>query len=186
MKKAFKLIATVTAFAAIISTFCACDLLSGEEETTAAPIVVSGNNTTPSTQKPDLTRPEPTEPSSSTEKVEIDSLDTILNNIKDYPVGTAGSITKAYQISYKLLNFTENSDFTANEAQQDYKNFTASLSEKEKVVYLENLSEIDYYARKIIEDPSTLDQHLDNYAPLSEDGTLTLANYEALYVIISK
>ncbi len=186
MKKAFKLIAAVSAFAAIISTFCACDMLSGEEEATAAPIVVSGENTTQTTAKPDLTRPPETETASTTEKIEIDSLDTILNNIKDYPIGTAGSTTKAYQIAYKLLNFTENSNFTANEAQQDYKVFIDSLSETEKTVYIENLAEIDYYARKIIADPSTLDQYLENYIPLTEDGTLTLANYEALFVIISK
>lgn len=186
MKNAFKLIATISAFAAIISTLCACDMLSEKEETTAAAIVVSEENTTETTSKPDLTRPPETETSSSTEKIEIDSLDTILNNIKDCPFGTAGSTTKAYQIAYKLLNFTENSDFTANEAQQDYKNFIDSLSETEKTVYLENVSEIDYYARKIIEDPSTLDQHLDSYTPITEDGKLTLANYEALFVIISK
>lgn len=184
MKKAFKLIAVVSAFAAMVSTFCACEMFAEKEETTAAQIVVTADDTT-TISKPDITRPDDSE-TSTTEKIEVDSLDTILNNIKDLPSGTAGYTSKAYGVAHKLLFFTENSNFTANDAQQDYANFINSLDEDDKVAYFENLAEVDHYARKVIEDPAILDQHLDVYTPISEDGTITLANYEALYAIISK
>lgn len=183
MKKAFKLIAVLSAFAAMVSTFCACEMFAEKEEPSAAQIVVTAEDTTAT--QPQITRPDDSE-TSTTEKIEVDSLDTILNNIKDFPNGTAGSSTKAYQIAYKLLNFTENSNYTANEAQQDYQNFISTLNEEEKEDYFMNFEEIDILARNIISNPALIDQHLEGYKPITEDGKLTLANYEALYAIISK
>lgn len=184
MKKAFKIIVAVSAFAIVISTFCACDMFSEKEDPSATPIVATAEDST--TTKPDITRPDDTDTSSTTEKIEVDSLDTILNNIKDFPSGTTGSTTKAYQIAYKLLNYTENSNYTVDEAQHDYENFVSSLSEEEKDLYLEYLDEINACANNIINDPSLIDQHLEGYKPITESGKLTSAKYEALYVIISK
>lgn len=184
MKNTLKLIAVFSVFALIIGVFCACDINFGKEETTNAPTVITAEDITQT--KPDPTRPSELSSEESTEKIEIDSLDTILNNIIDYPMGTAGSSTKAYQIAYKLLNYTENSNFTISEVQQDYQNFINSLSDTQRLVYEENLAEIDYYARDVIKNPSVLSQHLENFKPISESGEITLSNYEALYVIISK
>ncbi len=184
MKKTLKITAIAVVLALIVSIFCACDISFGKEENTNAPTVITSDDV--EQVKPDPTRP--SEPSSeeNTEKIEIDSLDTILNNIKDYPIGTAGSTTKAYQIAYRLLNYTENSNFTISEVQQDYQNFLENLSDTQQLVYEENLAEIDYYVRDVIKNPDVLSQHLENFKPISEDGEITLSNYEALYVIISK
>ena len=119
-------------------------------------------------------------------KIETDSLETILHNIKDFPLGTAGSVSKGYQIVYKLLNYTQNSDFTADEAKKDYANFKSDLSDTQKIQYEENLFEIDYIARQVIENPDILTQHIENCDPISDDGEISLSSYEKLYKIISE
>lgn len=184
MKKFSKIIGVISILAVIISVFCACDISFGEKETTTEPSVMTDEHA-----EDEITQPVSDTTSTTTTtitKKETDSLDTILNNIKDFPLGTVGSVTKGYQIVYKLLNYTQNSEFTADEAKQDYANFKADLSDTQKILYEENLFEIDYIARQVIENPELLSQHLENCEPISKDGKISLSNYEKLYEIISE
>ena len=183
MKKCFGLLAVVSVFAVILSVFCACEITFGEQETTTGPSAITEENITDDYVQPSSTT---TTTTTTVKKIETDSLDTILNNIKDFPLGTAGSVTKGYQIVYKLLNYTQNSDFTTAEAKQDYENFKTNLSDTQKTIYEENLFEIDYIAREVIKNPELLNQHLENCEPISDDGTISLSNYEELYKIISQ
>ncbi len=184
MKKTSKLIAAVAVFLTIITVFCACEISFGEQETTTLPSLSELEE--PTQSKTEYKKPTEATTSTTVKKIEVDSLETILHNIKDYPSGTAGSTAKGYLIAYKLVNFTQNSNFTINEAQQDYQFFLDSLDETDKLIYEENLPEIDYFARSIIENPDVLKGYVENYNEISKDGKLSLSNYEALYVIISK
>lgn len=186
MKKASKLIAVLSVFVIIVSVFCACEISFGDEKTTTTtePETYIADDFTENQTK--STKPSETTSSSTSKKVETDSLETILHNIKDYQPGTAGSTTKGYEIAYKLLNFTQNSNFTINDAKQDYQFFLSSLDDNDKLLYEENFPEVDYFARNVIENPDILKNYIEDYKPISEDGEISLANYEALYVIISK
>lgn len=184
MKKTSKLIAVVAVFLTIITVFCACEISFGEQETTTLPTLSELED--PTQSKTEDNKPSETTTSSTVKKIEVDSLETILHNIKDYPSGTAGSTTKGYLIAYKLLNFTQNSNFTIDEVRQDYHFFLDSLDETDKLIYEENLPEIDYFARNIIDNPDVLKDHIEKYDDISKDGKISLSNYEALYVIISK
>lgn len=176
MKKTAKVISIISIFVIIISTLCACQISFGNDQTTTtAPSTSTENTTTTSTTT-----------SAIENKVETDSLDTILNLIKDCPIGTAGSTTKAVQIAVRLLNFTENSNYDLVEVKNDFKNFMNTLSDSQKVTYVENFIEIDYIARKIIEDPTFPEKYLNDYEDFSEDGKISLDNYETLYEVISE
>ncbi len=173
--KAFALIGVVII---IISTLCACEITFGEEPTTT-----TATTTTTTTEAP-------TEPSTTTAtelKVETDSLDTILNLIKDFPLGTAGSTLKAVQIASRILTFTEHSGFDINDVKNDYANFLATLSHTQKLTYEENLAEIDYLVRKIINGEEIKELALSSYQAVpKENGRFSLLNYETLYDVISK
>lgn len=91
MKKFFGIIIFIAVLAVAVYFFCSGKITFGEKETTTA--------STTSTQE--ITTDEVYQPSSSTTtttttvtKIETDSLETILHNIKDFPLGTAGSVSK--------------------------------------------------------------------------------------------
>ncbi|MBR6531561.1 MAG: hypothetical protein IKT61_03585 [Clostridia bacterium] len=174
MKKT-RILALIGVLVLIISTLCACEITFGEEPTTTT------TTTTTTTEAP-------TEPSTTTtteKKVETDSLDTLLNLVKDFPLGTAGSAVKADNIAYRILNFTEHSSFELNEVKKDYDNFLSTLSDTQKLVYEENLAEIDYVIRMIINNKNYVSLS-DYQAVPKHDGQFSLSNYEALYDVISK
>jgi hypothetical protein len=180
MKKTIKITALAVLITLIISVCCACEIEFNNGENTTVPTTDSADSTTLSTSA-GTTETEPT-----VDKVETDSLETILNLIKDYPIGTAGSTMKAYEIAYRLLNFTQNSNYRIDDVTTDYNNFLSTLSDTQKLIYMDNLAEIDAVARNIINNPASLDNYLDSYEPISENGSISLSNYEALYTIISK
>lgn len=184
MKKTSKIIATIAVLLVITTVFCACEISFGEQETTTLPSLSELEK--PTQAKTEYKKTTETSTTTTVKKIEIDSLETILHNIKDYPSGTAGSTTKGYLIAYKLLNFTQNSNFTVDEVRQDYQFFLDSLNETEKLIYEENLPEIDYFARNIIDNPDVMKEHIEKYEDISKNGKISLSNYEALYVIISK
>ena len=174
MKKSTKIIAVLSALIILISTFCACEITFGDDTSTTTSTTASSQDIP--TIPPDTTTTE--------EKIETDSLDTILNLIKDYPIATAGSTTKAVQIALSLLDFSEHSHFDINDVKRDYKNFTDGLSDSQKLTYDENFVEIDYMARKIIDDPSFPSKYIADYTPSTEKYTLD--NYETLFEVISE
>ena len=179
MKKTLKITAVAVVLTLIVSVFCACEIEFNNEESTTVPTTDSVDITTPSTSAGT------TEPESTEDKVETDSLETILNLIKDYPIGTAGSTMKAYEIAYRLLVFTQNSNYRIDDVTTDYNNFVATLSDTQKLIYMDNLAEIDAVSRNIINNPALLDNYLDSYEPIAAEGNISLQKYEALYAIIS-
>ena len=174
MNKSVKIIAVISAFILIISTLCACEISFGEEPTTTTTTTTTTEEATTSA----------TSTTTTEKKIEVDSLDTILNLIKDYPIATAGSTTKAVQIALSLLNYSEHSKFDINDVKRDYQNFTDSLSDSQKLTYDENFIEIDYMARKIIEDPTFPSKYLADYTQSTEK--YTLINYETLIEVIAE
>ncbi|MBR3835812.1 MAG: hypothetical protein IKJ69_03380 [Clostridia bacterium] len=181
MKKS-RIIASVCVFILIISTLCACEITFGGESTTTTTTTTA---TTTTTQAPGETTSTTT--TTTEKKVETDSLDTILNLIKDFPMGTAGSSVKAANIANRLVNFTEHSGFDINEVKHDYENFLNTLSDTQKLIYEENLAEIDYIARKIIKGEDSHELSLSDYqATPKKDGKFSLISYETLYEVISK
>lgn len=177
MKKT-KVIAMLCVIILITSALCACEITFGEEPTTTTTAT-----TTTTTEAPTV----PSTTTTTENKVETDSLDTILNLIKDFPLGTAGSTVKAVQIANRVLNFTEHSNFEINEAKNDYDNFLATISDTQKMTYEENLAEIDYIVRKIIAGEEFKELELSSYQAIPKrDGKFSLSNYEALYEIISE
>lgn len=184
MKKFFGIIIFIAVLAVAVYFFCSGKITFGEKETTTEPSVSTQEITTDEVYQPSSSTTTTT--TTTVTKIETDSLETILHNIKDFPLGTAGSVSKGYQIVYKLLNYTQNSDFTADEAKKDYANFKSDLSDTQKIQYEENLFEIDYIARQVIENPDILTQHIENCDPISDDGEISLSSYEKLYKIISE
>ena len=175
--KGTRIIVFISVFILMLSTLCACEITFGEEPTTT-----TTTTTTSSTTE------EPTQPSTTTtteKKIETDSLDTLLNLIKDYPLGTAGSAVKADNIAYRILNFTEHSNFEINDVKADYENFVDGLSDTQKLVYGENFAEIDYVVRKIIKEKDYVSY--SSYVAIPKDGdSFSLLNYETLCDVISE
>ena len=179
MKKT-RIVAAVCVVILILSTLCACEITFGGEPTT----------TTTTTTTTATASKQPTEPSTTTtteKKIEMDSLDTILNLIKSFPIGTAGSTAKAVNIAHRLVNFTEHSGFDINDVKRDYENFLDTLSDTQKLIYEENFAEIDYFARKIINGENSNELSLSDYQAVpKKGGRFSLLSYETLYDVISK
>lgn len=179
MKKS-RIITAVCVVVLILSTLCACEITFGEEPTTT-----TTTTTTTATTQEQTTEKQTT--TTTEKKVETDSLDTILNLIKDFPIGTAGSTSKAVNIAHRLVNFTEHSAFDINDVKQDYQNFLDTLSDTQKLLYEDNLAEIDYFARKIIKGEASNELSLSDYQAVpKKDGSFSLLSYETLYDVISK
>ncbi len=179
-----KIIAAIAVPVLMAAVFCACEVTKGEEKTSQT---TASTASTSYTSEPVTDATSDTTTTTTTEvKVETDSLDTLLNLIKDYPIGTAGSTAKAIDIANRLLNFTQNSGFEISEVEKDYENFLATIDESQKMIYEENLAEIDYAAKKIIEDKDYPSKYLSDFTPVVEDGEISLSNYEAVYEIIAK
>lgn len=181
--KRTKIIAFLCVITLIVSVFCACEITFGESpETTSTTTTQSTTTTTES-----VTDQTTTTTTTAVSKVETDSLDTILNLIKDFPLGTAGSTMKAVNIASRLVNFTEHSGFDIDEIEKDYENFLDTLSDTQKLIYDENLAEIDFFARKIIDGEKFNELSLSDYQTLpKEDGKFSSSNYQAVYDVISK
>ena len=75
-----KIIAVISALVLIIATFCACEITFGGDKTTTTTTTTTTTSTTTTTT---------TATTTTVTKIETDSLDTLLNLIKDYPIGTA-------------------------------------------------------------------------------------------------
>ena len=172
-----KIITFIGVLVLIVSVLCACEITFGEEPTTTT--------TTSTTTTTTEAETEPSTTTTTEKKIETDSLDTLLNLIKDFPLGTAGSSVKADNIAYRILNYTEYSNFDINDVKNDYNNFLSTLSDTQKLIYEENFAEIDYVVRKIINDKDYAS--LSGYTAAPKDGErFSLLNYETLYDVIAK
>lgn len=122
----------------------------------------------------------------SVTKVETDSMETLLNKIKDYPIGTAGSSYKCVDIAIRLINYTEYTDEKPPEMIATVKNFFSEMTNADKEQFEENFEEIDYTARLLISRDTdavkdkieaSSEQYADHYS---------LTKYNAVYAIIDE
>ncbi|MCQ2485577.1 MAG: hypothetical protein MJ168_09620 [Clostridia bacterium] len=189
MKSALKLAAAVAALTVVISSFSACNLFDSDKEqpsTTEAPF--TGYYEESTTRKENAEEPSTEEPATeeatSEKKVEVESIETILNNIKDYPIGTAGSTGKSVELAIRLINYTENCD--ADEAKSDIKKFKNNLSDMDKEIFAQCFDEIDYMARKLLSGSTdTIRQYIDETSEKYDKGNYSTEKYEKIFDIIS-
>lgn len=179
MKKAIKTTAIIAALSLVFSAFAACSKGTEETETTATVATTSRIVTEPTSEETTASTTE------STTEVEQDSIETVLNLIKSFPVGTAGSSAKSVDIALRLINFTENCEDTAAlEAEID--KFENTLDDRKEAMFEESFAEIDYVARKLIN--GTADNY-KNYLEASsakyDKGNYSLDKYEAVFKLIA-
>lgn len=189
MKSALKLAAAVAALTVVISSFSACNLFdSGKEQpsTTEAPFTGYYEERTTKkekTEEPSTEEPA-TEEATTEKKVEVESIETILNNIKDYPIGTAGSTGKSVELAIRLINYTENCD--ADEAKSDIEKFKSNLSDMDKEIFAQCLDEIDYMARKLLSGSTdTIKQYIKETSEKYDKGNYSTEKYEKIFGMIS-
>lgn len=187
MKKAIRLTATLAVLSLAISVFSACNSpLSNDATTDSNPdqTIVTTNTDNTSTEITDESKP--TSTTTTTNKVETDSIETILNLIVNYPMGTAGSAQKCVDISIKLINFTENNTADSKKLNKEIESFRSSLDDKHKALFEQNLYEIDYTARKLIKgETSSYQSNIDESKEKFSKGKYTLTKYEDVYKLIA-
>ncbi len=149
MKHAIKLAATLTALTLMISSFSACSLFDKEDPSLATASVYTTQEKDEPTEAEIAETPTeaPTEAPTS-EKIETESTETILNLIKKYPIGTAGSTAKSVEIAIRLINFTQSCN--ADDVKSDAEKFKGSLSDIDAEMFTQCLDEIDYMAQKLL------------------------------------
>lgn len=144
MAKAIKTLAIVSVFALVISSFTACSLSHSNEPTTTEPTTTE-TTTEPTTDEPTTTEPEktaaPTEPQSKR-----DSIENIFDDIKNLPIGTAGSSAKAANLALRLIAFS-NSDLAESDTlEDDVRELVDTVDDED--TYGEALYQVNSYAKK--------------------------------------
>lgn len=182
MKKAIKTTAVIAALSLVFSAFAACSKGTKEKETTTT---TAPETTSQTTAEPTSEEENTASATESTTEAEPDSIETVLNLIKSFPVGTAGSSAKSVDVALRLINFTESCEDTAAlEAEID--KFENTLDDRQEAMFEESFAEIDYVARKLIN--GTADNY-KNYLEASsakyEKGNYSLDKYEAVFKLIA-
>lgn len=183
MKKAIKATAIIAALSLILSAFAACSTKQDDTETTTTTESTSQSTTEETTEE---STAESTTEETTTEAPE--TMESVLDLIKKFPVGTAGSSSKCVYIALKLINFTESAEIT-DETETDIERFSGRLSDREKAMFREGFTEIDYVARKLIEGKSDKYETFLAEAQSAEKynkGNYSLEKYEAVFEMISK
>lgn len=179
-----KIITAAIALAFVATAFSACTKDVQEPEattnTTTSEVVTEESSTTSTT-----TATETTTSTTESKKIEVDSMETLLNLITKFQSGTAGSSLKVMSLSIRFLNFTESLDESKG-ALKDANAFLSSLSSEELDSFNQNLAEIDYVARNIINDPTgSIHSRIEQCEePYNENG-YSLEKYEAIYDFIA-
>lgn len=180
MKHAIKLAAILAALTLTVSSFSACSP-SGKEDPTSA--TASASEISETETAADITEADITEEAATAAKIEIDSAETILNLIKKYPIGTAGSTAKSVDIAIRLVNFTENSD--ADDVKTDIEKFMENLSEEDAEMFAQCLDEIDYMAQKLLSgDTDSIKQYIEESKDEYDEGNYSTEKYEEILDII--
>ena len=189
MRKAIRLIASLAVLSLAISMFSACNSpLSSNSPTTdgytdTSSVTTTADNATLITEITDESKPTGT---TTVTKVETDSVETILNLIANYPMGTAGSAQKCIDISIRLINFTENNETKADKLSREISSYLTSLDSKHATLFEQNLYEIDYTARKLIKgETSSYQANIDQSSEKFSKGKYTLSKYEEIYKLIA-
>lgn len=145
MAKALKTLAILSMFALVISSFTACSLSSVKDtpttETTTTETTTDSATEEPTTTEPEITTTAPTEPQSKR-----DSIEDIFADIKNLPIGTAGSSAKAANLALRLIAFS-NSDLAESDTLSDDIKALANTVEDEDA-YGEALYQVNSYAKK--------------------------------------
>lgn len=188
MKTALKLAATVAALTIVISSFSACSFPDfGKEQPTTTTTSYNGyddESTTKKDKTTETTTEEATTEETTVKKIEVESTETILNLIKDYPIGTAGSTGKSVEIALRLINFTENCN--ADEVKPDIVKFKNNLSDMDKEMFAQCLDEIDYMAHKLLNGSTdTIKQYIEEINEKYDKGNYSTEKYEKIFDMIS-
>lgn len=184
MKSSVKITATVLSLLLAVISLSACSLKNdnGDNTTTTAsdttevPSEITSESTTEATETTEA-------PTTTQTKVEKESIDTVLSLIRNFPVGTAGSTVKCVDIALRLMNFAQSCDDT-DSVKTDCKHYFSELSSREKMMFEDNLLEIDAAARKLIEGGSSLDRYAEESDEKFDKGNYSLDKYETIYNII--
>ena len=145
MVKAIKTLAIVSAFALVISSFGACSLPFGKDDPTTTEVTTTEKQTEPT--EPETTAESETETTTEAPKKE-DTIKDIFTDIKNLPIGTAGSSTKAASLALRLIAFS-NSDLAESDTlSDDIKLLVATVRDED--VYAEALYQVNSYAKKFL------------------------------------
>jgi len=182
MKKAIKTLAVISALSLVFSAFTACSI-TGDENPTETTVTTA--STTEATTEQTTEEETTTEATETTTEAEVDTIETLLDLIKTFPVGTAGSSSKSVDIALRLINFAESCENTA-EVETAVEKLEDTLSDREEAMFEEGFAEIDYVARKLIEGTDTYNGYLENTTAKYNKGNYSLEKYEAIFELISE
>lgn len=183
MKSSIKITAVILSLTLAILSFSACSLKKNDDNKTTTTTTATETTAESITKESETT----TTQSTTTQlaiKDEIISTENVLKLIKNFPLGTAGSTAKCIDIALNLLNFSQQ-DIKAEELQEECQSFYGKLSAREKMMFEENLGEIDAAARGLIDEKSSLEKYAEDSGVKYDKGNYNLKKYEAVYNIIS-
>lgn len=182
MAKVLKLLAVISAAALVISSFSACSISFGGNESTTA------ENVTTTTEAP---TEEPTEeetttaPQTTARPEKQDNIEDIFSDIKVLPVGTAGSSAKAASLALRLIAFSNSSLAEKDSLSDDIKALTDSIGEDGIDNYGESLYQINRYAKKFFSGnrEDVVETAGQNDFPINND--YSQEKYEKIYDLLN-
>lgn len=182
MKSSVKITAVILSLTLAVLSFSACSLKKNDNNKTTTTTTATKTTAESTTEESETTTTQST--TQPTSKDETISTETVLNLIKKFPLGTAGSTAKCVDVALNLLNFSQQ-EVKAEELQEECQSFYGKLSAREKMMFEENLGEIDAAARRLIDGKSSLEKYTEDSGVKYDKGNYNLEKYEAVYNIIS-
>ena len=169
MVKAIKTLAIVSAFALVISSFGACSLPFGKDDPTTTEVTTTEKQT------------EPTEPEAPKKE---DTIKDIFTDIKNLPIGTAGSSTKAASLALRLIAFS-NSDLAESDTlSDDIKSLVATVRDED--VYAEALYQVNSYAKKFFKGSQKDVVEIAGNSDFSLDKDYSQEKYQTVYELLKQ
>ena len=181
--KSAKITAIILSLLLAVLSFSACGSKDDTGDTTTSAEATSASSaaeipTEPSTEEPG------SEATSEVTKVETESIDTVLSLIKSFPMGTAGSSKKSVDIALHLMNFAEACQDT-DEVKEACKSFYSKLTYEEKMMFEENLVEINVVARRLLAGANgSLEEQANNSSEKYDKGNYSTEKYNEIFDII--
>lgn len=133
------------------------------------------DETEPSVQKPTVEQ---------TTEADIMSVENILNEIKYFPYGTAGSSAKGVKIAVDMINFAENSDAGDDKISDEFNAFKRNMSDARYEEYLDNLYAVDEYINDLYNGENKDFTDSLGYKIQTEDGKFSLDKAQHLFELL--
>lgn len=110
----------------------------------------------------------------------------VLDQIKEYEEGTAGSSLKIAIVAANLLNYTEQAPLSQKKLKKETKAYISDLTEIERGSFQQNFIEVDQMALEILGKKDHIQELLDDAGNPQKYDTYSMKKYSKMRIVIQE